>query len=220
MRILFLGAPGAGKGTQCKKLSAKLSLAHLSSGDILRDAVKNGTQAGLAAKEFMDQGKLVPDNVLIDLFREKLNDASCKNGFILDGFPRNRAQAESLDLLLGELKTNLDRVIDLKTSDDLLEDRITGRRVCPNKACNAVFHIKFSKPKKDGICDLCGTELSHRSDDKPELVKQRLAVYHELTSPLIDFYKAKQILVSVNGEGEQEKIFADILETLNQGSHK
>lgn len=214
MRILFLGAPGAGKGTQCKKLAQKFHLAHLSSGDILRDAVKNGTAAGVAAKEFMDKGQLVPDNVLIDLFREKLNAPECKEGFILDGFPRNLAQAKSLDGLLSELKANLDKVVDLETSDDLLEERITGRRVCPNKACNAVFHVKFSKPKKDGVCDLCGTELSHRSDDKPELVKARLNVYHELTSPLIDFYKGKGLLVTVNGEGEQDSIFANILSSL------
>lgn len=216
MRILFLGAPGAGKGTQCKKLSSKYSLQHLSSGDLLRDAVKNGTPAGVAAKEFMDKGQLVPDKVLIDLFREKLSGSECAKGFILDGFPRNRAQAESLDTLLSELKASLDIVIDLDTSDELLEERITGRRVCPNKACNAVYHIKFSPSKKEGICDACGTELSHRSDDKPELVKQRLSVYHELTAPLIDYYGQKGLVVKVNGEGEQEAIFADILKALAQ----
>lgn len=195
MRILFLGAPGAGKGTQCKRLSEKFALLHLSSGDILREAVRNGTKAGLAAKDFMDKGQLVPDPVLIDLFREKLSADECKKGFILDGFPRNLAQAESLDHLLGDINANLDHVIDLETSDDLLEERITGRRVCPNKACNAVYHVKFSKPAKDGICDKCGTELTHRSDDKPELVKQRLSIYHELTAPLIDFYKGKKSFV-------------------------
>ncbi|MBK7749666.1 MAG: adenylate kinase [Candidatus Obscuribacter sp.] len=215
MRILFLGAPGAGKGTQCKRLSEKFALLHLSSGDILREAVRNGTKAGLAAKDFMDKGQLVPDPVLIDLFREKLSADECKKGFILDGFPRNLAQAESLDHLLGDINANLDHVIDLETSDDLLEERITGRRVCPNKACNAVYHVKFSKPAKDGICDKCGTELTHRSDDKPELVKQRLSIYHELTAPLIDFYKGKKILCEVSGEGEQEDIFANILKTLN-----
>ncbi len=215
MRILFLGAPGAGKGTQCKKLSSKYALLHLSSGDLLRDAVKNNTKAGVAAKEFMDKGQLVPDKVLIDLFREKLSQPDCAaKGFILDGFPRNRAQAESLDQLLSELNQSLDIVIDLKTSDSLLEERITGRRVCPNKSCNAVYHVSFSPAKKDGVCDLCGTELSHRSDDKPELVKQRLNVYHELTAPLIDFYGSKNLVVTVNGEGEQEAIFADILKAL------
>lgn len=214
MRILFLGAPGAGKGTQCKKLSQKCSLHHLSSGDILRDAVKNGTKAGLAAKEYMDAGKLVPDNVLIDLFREKLSSKECTGGFILDGFPRNLAQAKALDELLVEIKANLDVVVDLKTSDNLLEERITGRRVCPNKACNSVFHVKFSPPKKEGICDQCGGELSHRSDDKPELVKQRLSVYHELTAPLIDFYKGKNLLVTVDGEGEQDAIFASLLKAI------
>ncbi len=217
MRILFLGAPGAGKGTQCKKLSTKYALPHLSSGDLLRDAVKNNTPAGVAAKEFMDKGQLVPDKVLIDLFREKLSQPECASkGFILDGFPRNRAQAESLDQLLSELNQSLDTVIDLKTSDSLLEERITGRRVCPNKACNAVYHVNFSPAKKDGVCDLCGAELSHRSDDKPELVKQRLSVYHELTAPLIDFYGGanKNLVVTVNGEGEQDAIFADILKAL------
>ncbi|MBP9093876.1 adenylate kinase [bacterium] len=214
MRILFLGAPGAGKGTQCKKLSTKFSLLHLSSGDLLREAVKNSTKAGLAAKEYMDKGQLVPDQVLIDLFREKLSQPESAKGFILDGFPRNRAQAESLDGLLAELKASLDVVIDLQTSDSILEERITGRRVCPNKACNAVYHVKFSPAQKDGICDLCGTELSHRSDDKPELVKQRLTVYHELTAPLIDYYGGKGLVSAVNGEGEQEAIFADILKAL------
>lgn len=214
MRILFLGAPGAGKGTQCKKLSSKLNLLHLSSGDLLRDAVKNGTPAGVAAKEYMDKGQLVPDKVLIDLFREKLSQPEAANGFILDGFPRNLAQAESLDGLLQELKANLDVVIDIQIADSLLEERITGRRVCPNKACNAVYHVKFSPAKVEGICDHCGTELVHRSDDKAELVKQRLSVYHELTAPLIHFYGGKGLIKSVDGQGEQDSIFAAILKAL------
>ncbi|MBS1990301.1 MAG: adenylate kinase [Cyanobacteria bacterium SZAS LIN-2] len=214
MRILFLGAPGAGKGTQCKKLAKKCGLTHLSSGDILRDAVKNGTKAGVAAKEFMDKGQLVPDNVLIDLFREKLSAPDCAKGFILDGFPRNSAQGHSLDQLLSEINANLDVVIDLETPDEILEERITGRRVCPNKACNEVFHVKYSPPKVDGICDACGTALVHRSDDKAELVKQRLSVYHELTKPLVDFYQAKSLLHKVDGTGEQDDIFAAILKTL------
>ena len=214
MRILFLGAPGAGKGTQCKKLSKKCGLTHLSSGDILREAVKNGTKAGVAAKEFMDKGQLVPDNVLIDLFREKLSAPECEKGFILDGFPRNLAQAQSLDQLLADIKANLDVVIDLYTPDEILEERITGRRVCPNKACNEVFHVKYSPPKVEGVCDACGTALVHRSDDKAELVKQRLSVYHELTKPLVDYYGAKNLLHKVDGNGEQEDIFAAILKTL------
>jgi adenylate kinase len=214
MRILFLGAPGAGKGTQCKKLSKKCDLTHLSSGDLLRDAVKNGTKAGLAAKEFMDKGQLVPDDVLINLFREKLSAPECARGFILDGFPRNIAQAKSLDQLLSEIKANLDVVIDLYTPDEILEERITGRRVCPNKACNEVFHVKYHPPKVEGICDACGTTLVHRSDDKPELVKQRLSVYHELTQPLVDYYASKNLLHKVDGDGEQESIFAAILKTL------
>jgi adenylate kinase len=214
MRILFLGAPGAGKGTQCKKLSKKCHLTHLSSGDLLREAVKNGTNAGLAAKGFMDKGQLVPDDVLIDLFREKLSAPECASGFILDGFPRNLAQAKSLDELLSDIKANLDVVIDLYTPDEILQERITGRRVCPNKACNEVFHVKYHPPKVEGICDACGTALVHRSDDKAELVKQRLSVYHELTKPLVDFYSAKNLLHKVDGDGEQDDIFAAILKTL------
>jgi adenylate kinase len=214
MRILFLGAPGAGKGTQCKKLAKKCNLIHLSSGDMLREAVKNSTKAGLAAKEFMDKGQLVPDNVLIDLFREKLSAPECTKGFILDGFPRNLAQAKSLDQLLSEIKANLDVVIDLYTPDSILQERITGRRVCPNKECNEVFHVKYHAPKVEGICDACGTALVHRSDDKAELVKQRLSVYHELTKPLVDFYQAKNLLHKVDGDGEQDDIFAAILKTL------
>jgi adenylate kinase len=211
MRILFLGAPGAGKGTQCKKLSSKFNILHLSSGDLLREAVKNGTAAGLAAKDFMDKGQLVPDNVLIDLFEEKLSSSACAGGFILDGFPRNAAQAASLDQLLIKISANLDAVIDLETADGLLEERITGRRICPNKVCNAVFHLKFSPSKKGAQCDQCETELVQRSDDKPELVKERLAVYHSLTAPLIDFYKMKGLLQTVSGEGEQDLIFNNIL---------
>jgi adenylate kinase len=215
MRILFLGAPGAGKGTQCKKLSKKFDLTHLSSGDMLREAVKNGTKAGVAAKEFMDKGQLVTDSVLIDLFREKLAQPECKNGFILDGFPRNLAQAKSLDELLAEIKADLDLVIDLDTPDALLEERICGRWTCPNKTCGEVYHVKYNPPKKEGICDACGTALTQRSDDKAELVKQRLSVYHELTKPLIDYYKAKNLLHKVDGDGEQEAIFAAILKTLD-----
>jgi adenylate kinase len=152
--------------------------------------------------------------VLIDLFREKFSEPECASGFILDGFPRNLAQAKSLDQLLSEIKANLDVVIDLYTPDQILEERITGRRVCPNKACNDVFHVKYSPPKVDGICDACGTALVQRSDDKAELVKQRLSVYHELTQPLVDFYQAKNLLHKVDGDGEQDDIFAAILKTL------
>jgi adenylate kinase len=205
MRILFLGAPGAGKGTQCKRLATKLSLPHLSSGDLLREAVKQGTPAGIAAKGFMDKGQLVTDAILIDMFREKLSSPSCANGFILDGFPRNLAQAKALDVLLDELNAQLSCVT----------ERITGRRTCGNKSCAQVFHTKFAPPKKEGICDDCGAELTQRSDDKEELVAARLKTYREQTEPLIEYYGSKGNLQTVRGEGEPDQIFEEILKTLN-----
>ncbi len=214
MRILFLGAPGAGKGTQCKRLSAKLNLPHLSSGDLLREAVKAGTPAGLSAKEFMDKGVLVPDAVLIKMFGEKLSSPECKNGFILDGFPRNLAQAESLDELLTSLKSNLTTVINLEVDDSLLTERICGRWTCTNKACAAVYHVKFAPPKVEGKCDACGSDLGQRADDKEELVKARLQTYREQTEPLIHYYTQKKLLKSVQGEGDQDTIFQNILQSL------
>lgn len=214
MQILFLGAPGAGKGTQCKKLVEKKGIAHLSSGDLLREAVSKGTPAGVEAKSYMDKGVLVPDNVLIAMFREFLSKPEMKKGFLLDGFPRNAAQAEALDNLLKELGTAVNTVINLQTSDTLLEERITGRRTCPNKACNAVYHVKFAAPKKEGICDKCATELVHRSDDKPEVVKNRLQVYAEQTAPLIKYYEGKGIVKAVDGEGEPDEVFERVLEAL------
>lgn len=214
MQILFLGAPGAGKGTQCKKLVEKKGIAHLSSGDLLREAVSKGTPAGVEAKSYMDKGVLVPDNVLIAMFREFLSRPEMKKGFLLDGFPRNAAQAEALDNLLKELGTALGTVINLHTSDTLLEERITGRRTCPNKACNAVYHVKFAPPEKEGVCDKCQTELVHRSDDKPEVVKNRLQVYAEQTAPLIKYYEGKGIVKTVNGEGEPNEVFDRVLEAL------
>jgi len=214
MRILFLGAPGAGKGTQCKKLAEKFSLPHLSSGDLLREAVAKGTKAGLEAKDFMDRGVLVPDPVLIAMFREKLTSAECAKGFILDGFPRNLPQAQALASMLADINANLSTVVNLITDDAVLTERITGRRICSNKSCNAVYHIKFSRPKTDNKCDKCGSDLYQRSDDKEELVKKRLSEYRAQTEPLIDYYGEKKLLCSVDGEGDQEKIFADILQCI------
>ncbi|MBX3074229.1 adenylate kinase [Candidatus Obscuribacterales bacterium] len=214
MQILFLGAPGAGKGTQCKRLAEKLALPHLSSGDMLREAVRQGTKAGVEAKSFMDKGMLVPDDVLIKMFKEFLSKPEMDKGFILDGFPRNLAQAESLSTLLTELSKALTVVINLQTSDDLLVERITGRRVCPNKECNAVYHVKFAPPAKEGVCDKCQTELSHRSDDKPEVVKQRLATYAEQTEPLIKYYGDQGLVKTVDGEGEPEAVFESLIKAL------
>jgi adenylate kinase len=214
MRMLFLGAPGSGKGTQCKKLATKLQLPHLSSGDMLREATAKGTDAGKLAKGFMDKGQLVPDDVLMKMFEDKLGSPECANGFILDGFPRNIAQAKSLDDLLQKLKTKLTVVINLQIADSLLTERITGRRVCSNKTCNAVYHIISVPPKQSNQCDLCGHELYQRSDDKEELVKERLSTYHKLTEPLIDYYDEKLLLRTVDANGEPDAIFADILQTL------
>ena len=215
MQLLFLGAPGAGKGTQCKMLAKEKGLCHLSSGDLLREAVKQGTEAGIKAKGYMDQGNLVPDEVLIAMFEEKLSQPELKKGFILDGFPRNLDQAASLDELLEKLNSKLTSVINLETGNEILEERITGRRVCPNKECNSVFHTKFAPPQKEGVCDNCQTELVHRSDDKPEVVKKRLIVYAEQTEPLIKYYKDKGLVVTIDGEADPKEVFQSLLNTLN-----
>lgn len=215
MRILFLGPPGAGKGTQCHKLATNFKVPHLSSGDLLRDAVKAGSPTGLSAKSYMDKGQLVPDAVLIDMFRERLTGKECAGGFILDGFPRNLAQTEALDKMLVEIGKPLETVLNVQIPDHLLTARITGRRTCPNKQCNAVYHINFKASRDGRTCDNCQTELVQRSDDKEELVKERLAVYNKSTAPLIDFYDKKLLLRTIDGDGDENAIFADILHTLN-----
>lgn len=211
MQLLFLGAPGAGKGTQCKKVASSLNLPHLSSGDLLREAVKAGTAAGVKAKSYMDKGVLVPDEVLIDMFRDKLSADECRHGFILDGFPRNLLQAEALDKLLAEIKKDLSVVINLDCDFDKLAARITGRRLCSNKDCNKPYHVIFAPPKVDNKCDDCGAELYQRSDDKAELVAERLKTYNEQTAPLIEYYDKRKILCTVDGNGEQEEIFKRLL---------
>jgi len=212
MRILFLGPPGAGKGTQSKKLANYLAVPHLSSGDLLRQAVKQNTMAGKEAKSYMDKGILVPDSVLIEMFREKLLSPEYQKGFILDGFPRNVAQARSLNQLLEELDAKLDGVIDLQVDPKLIMERITGRRVCNN--CKSQYHMKFAPPKVPDVCDACGSHLEQRSDDKPELVAQRLDVYNMETAPLIDYYDRQLLMRTVDGAGDPDDIFADILQTL------
>jgi adenylate kinase len=212
MRILFLGPPGSGKGTQCKKLADKLKVKHLSSGDLLREAVAQNTEAGIQAKSYMDAGKLVPDPVLIAMFRENLTNPDVAKGFILDGFPRNVAQAESLDELLNELHASLDSVLNLIIEDKFLTERITGRRSC--KKCGAVYHIKFAPPKTPDICDVCGSTLVQRSDDREELVKKRLETYREQTEPLIEYYDLRHILKTIVAEGEPDQVFSLILQAL------
>jgi len=219
MQILFLGAPGAGKGTQSQRLAEALKLPHLSSGDLLREAVRQGTVAGIRAQQYMGSGALVPDEVLIAMFRDKLSAAECAKGFILDGFPRNLAQAESLDQLLAELKKNLSCVIDLAVDHSILTERITGRRVCPNKSCNRSFHIKYAKPKVEGKCDGCGTELTTRSDDTAELVEARLKTYNEQTAPLIEYYTKRGVLKTVDGNRDPETIFNELKAICNSEVH-
>lgn len=197
MKLILLGAPGAGKGTQAEKICEKLSIPAISTGNIIREALKNGTQMGLKAKSFIDAGQLVPDEVVIGIIKDRLAQNDCANGFILDGFPRTIPQAEALD----EMGVEIDKVIDIEVPDDKITDRMSGRRVC--KECGASYHLLYKKPEKEGVCNLCGGELVQRKDDHPDTVLDRLKVYHEQTEPLKDFYAKKGKLRIVEG---QEKV--------------
>ncbi|MGQ9570659.1 MAG: adenylate kinase [Thermodesulfovibrionales bacterium] len=208
MRLVFLGAPGAGKGTQAKKLVEKYGIPQISTGDILRAAVAAGTTLGKEAKSYMDKGELVPDSVVIGLVKERIAQDDCKKGYILDGFPRNTAQAEALDKVLAEMEAPLDAAVNVDVDRDILMKRLTGRRTCKN--CQQMYNIYFSPPKKEGICDKCGGELFHRDDDKEETIRKRLEVYEAQTKPLIDYYSKKGILKSVSGTGSIEEIFNSI----------
>ncbi len=194
MNLILLGAPGAGKGTQAEKICEKLSIPAISTGNMLREAMANGTEMGLKAKSFIDAGKLVPDEVVIGIIRERLQAADCKNGFILDGFPRTIPQAEALD----EMGVRIDRVIDIEVSDEKIAARLSGRRVCLK--CGATYHVEYKAPKTEGVCDACGDTLVQRKDDMPETVLDRLKTYHEQTEPLKDYYAAKGILRVVEGQ--------------------
>ena len=196
MNLIFLGAPGAGKGTQAEKVSEKLGIPTISTGNIIREALKNETEMGLKAKSFIESGKLVPDEVVIGIIKDRLAEDDCKNGFILDGFPRTIPQAEALDAM----GIKIDKVIDIEVADEKIVKRMSGRRVCPD--CGASYHTEYKKPAKDGICNACGAELVIRKDDKPEVVLDRLSVYHEQTEPLKDYYAAKGILKEVEGQEE------------------
>ncbi|HDH53523.1 MAG TPA: adenylate kinase [Nitrospirae bacterium] len=212
MRLVLLGAPGAGKGTQAKKLIDKFGIPQISTGDILRKAVADGTPLGKEAKIIMDKGELVPDSVVIGLVKERLAQDDCKNGYILDGFPRNTAQAEELDKVLSEMNAPLDVALSVDVDKNDLMKRLTGRRTC--KGCQQMFNIHFSPPKKDGVCDKCGGELYQRDDDKEETIKNRLDVYEKSTAPLIDYYSNKGILKSVEGVGSIDDIFNKICSIL------
>ena len=212
MKIIMLGAPGAGKGTQAKQIAGKYSIPHISTGDIFRANIKNGTELGKKAKEYMDQGLLVPDELTCDLVVDRIGQDDCKNGFVLDGFPRTIPQAEALTNALNELGEKMDFAIDVDVPDENIVKRMSGRRACLE--CGATYHIVSIPPKKEGICDACGSELVLRDDDKPETVQKRLDVYHEQTQPLIDYYKKAGILKSVDGTQPMEDVFADIVKIL------
>ncbi|HEB74974.1 MAG TPA: adenylate kinase [Nitrospirae bacterium] len=212
MRIVLLGAPGAGKGTQAKKLVDKYGIPQISTGDILRKAVADGTPLGKEAKSYMDKGELVPDSVVIGLVKERLAQDDCKKGFILDGFPRNTAQAEVLDKVLEEMGIPLEVALSVDVDMDILMKRLTGRRTC--RQCGQMYNIYFSPSQKEGVCDKCGGELYQRDDDKEETIRKRLEVYEAQTAPLIEYYKNKGILKSVEGTGEIDEIFAKICSML------
>ncbi len=213
MRIVLLGAPGAGKGTQAKKLIEKYGIPQISTGDILRKAVADGTPLGKEAKSYMDKGELVPDSVVIGLVKERLQQDDCKKGFILDGFPRNTAQAETLDKVLDEMGMPLQVALSVDVDFDVLMKRLTGRRTC--KSCGQMYNIYFSPPQKEGVCDKCGGELYQRDDDREETIKKRLDVYEAQTAPLIDYYEKKGILKRVNGVGNIDEIFANVCAILD-----
>ena len=212
MNIMLFGAPGAGKGTQAKFLIEKYGIPQISTGDILRAAIKEGTAMGLEAKKFMDDGKLVPDSTIIGIIKDRLSEDDCKKGFILDGFPRTLAQAEALEVLMKEMNIKLDKVISLNVPDELILGRIVGRKVCP--VCGASFHVEFNPPKVEGKCDLCGADLITRKDDNAETVTKRLNEYHSQTAPLFDFYQSRGILVDIDGTKKMEDITKEIFDIL------
>lgn len=212
MKIIMLGAPGAGKGTHAKKISEKYGIPHISTGDIFRANIKEGTELGKKAKEYMDQGLLVPDELTCDLVMDRIQQEDCKNGFVLDGFPRTIPQAEALDAALTKIGQKMDFAIDVDVPDENIINRMSGRRACLN--CGATYHIVSIPPKKEGVCDTCGNELVLREDDKPETVKKRLDVYHAQTQPLIEYYTKQGILKSVDGTQPMEDVFAAIVTVL------
>ena len=208
----MLGAPGAGKGTQAKKIAAKYDIPHISTGDIFRANIKNGTELGNKAKTYMDQGLLVPDELVVDLVVDRVQQDDCKNGYVLDGFPRTIPQAEALDKALAALGDKVDYAIDVNVPDENIVNRMGGRRACVG--CGATYHLVYAPTKTEGICDVCGKELILRDDDKPETVQKRLNVYHEQTQPLIDYYTNAGILKTVDGTVDINDVFAAIVEIL------
>ena len=212
MKIVMLGAPGAGKGTQAVNIAKEYNIPHISTGDIFRANIKNQTELGMKAKEYMDKGALVPDEITIGMLLSRIADKDCDNGFVLDGFPRTIPQAESLKTALKEQGAKIDCAVDIEVPDEDIINRMSGRRSCPN--CGGTYHVTFNPPKQEGICDACGTELVQRADDKPETVLQRLKTYHEQTQPLIEFYENEGVLVTVDGTKKPSEVLEDILGAL------
>jgi len=208
LNLILMGLPGAGKGTQAEKINEKYNIPHISTGDMFRLAIKEGTELGKQAKEYMDQGALVPDQVTIGIVKERLSKDDCKDGFLLDGFPRTIAQAEALQNIMQELNEDIDYVVNVEVPEEKLVERLTGRRVCPT--CGTTYHVIYNPPKEDGKCDKDGSELIQRDDDKPETVKKRLAVNLEQEKPLLDFYNEKGYLITVNGDQDINDVFRDI----------
>lgn len=216
MRIILLGPPGAGKGTQAAGIVEKYNIPHISTGDIFRKNIKEGTELGKKAKGYIDQGLLVPDELTVGLVTDRISQSDCEKGFMLDGFPRNVAQAQHLDKYLKEVGISLDKVVNIEVDKDILVGRAVGRRIC--KSCGATYHVEFNPPKVDGICDVCGGELYQRADDNEETVSKRIQVYLDETKPLVDYYSKEGIIASINGEQSIDKVFADIVNAL--GSEK
>ena len=212
MKIIMLGAPGAGKGTQAKMIADKYKVPHISTGDIFRANIKNGTELGKEAKQYMDKGLLVPDELTVKILLDRVAQADCENGYVLDGFPRTIPQAEVLDKALTELGDQIDYAIDVNVPDENIIKRMSGRRAC--LACGATYHIEHIPPKKEGVCDRCGESLVLRDDDKEETVKNRLDVYHEQTQPLIEYYTGKGILKEVDGTVPMQQVFEAITDIL------
>ena len=212
MKIIMLGAPGAGKGTQAKMIADKYHVPHISTGDIFRANIKIGTELGMEAKKYMDQGRLVPDELTVKILLDRVAKDDCQNGYVLDGFPRTIPQAEVLDKALSEINDKIDFAINVDVPDENIIRRMGGRRAC--LSCGATYHVEHVPPQKEGICDACGKELVLRDDDKPETVGNRLDVYHKQTQPLIDFYSAKGILKTVDGTVDMKDVFAAIVSIL------
>lgn len=214
MRILLMGPPGAGKGTQAEKLTEILNIPHISTGDMFRKAIKEQTELGIKAKSFMDKGELVPDEVTVGIVKDRIEEEDCKNGFLLDGFPRTVVQADALGNMLEDLGIKLDSVINVEVPFEELIGRLTGRRIC--RSCGATYHMIFNPPKVEGVCDKCGGELYQRDDDTEETAKNRLEVYERQTAPLLEYYNKTGLLVNVNGNQLMEQVLAEILKVLGK----